>query len=96
MGNTQVDTAALDAAARQFATAAGLLDSAGRRVALRFQGSTAGRAHGVSGERLHSALSHLCAGVLEWSRAADEIAAGLRSGTEHYREAELSAAAALR
>jgi uncharacterized protein YukE len=95
MGNTRVDAAALCDAGQQFAAAADILETAARRMVLVFTGSVAGRAHGVSGERLHDALTQLYAGLREWARAADEIATGLRSGAEYYSEAEDRAAAVL-
>lgn len=95
MGTTRVDAAALSGAASQFAAAADILETAGHRTALRFNGSTAGRVHGADGERLHAALSQLCTGVLEWGRAAEEVGAALRAGAQYYSEAETRAAAVL-
>jgi hypothetical protein len=91
MGNTRVDIAAVRAAAQRFASAAGVLDQALLR--LHFDGSVAGRVHTAHGDALRSALDRLAAGVAQWSRAAEEIAAALRVVADRYGDAELRAAA---
>lgn len=96
MGTTRVDTAAAHAAAQRFTAAAELLDTAAHAGGLRFCGSTAGRAHVADGERLHSALDEVRVHLAQWSRAADEVAAALRSGAQQYADAEMRAAVALR
>ncbi|WP_328351842.1 type VII secretion target [Mycobacterium sp. NBC_00419] len=96
MGNTRVDTATAHAAAQRFSAAAELLETAAHPGGLRFCGSTAGRAHTASGDRLHAALEELRVHLAQWSRAAEEVAAALRAGAQQYAEAEMRAAAALR
>ncbi|WP_167105771.1 type VII secretion target [Mycobacterium sp. DL592] len=96
MGTTRVDTAAAHAAAQRFTAAAQLLETAARTGGLSFSGSTAGRAHAASGERLHAALDEVRVQLAQWSRAAEEVAAALRAGAQQYADAELRAAAVLR
>ena len=96
MGTTRVDTAAAHAAAQRFTAAAQLLETAAHTGGLSFCGSTAGRAHTASGERLHTGLDEVRVRVAQWSRAAEEVAAALRAGAQQYADAELRAAAALR
>ncbi|MGY4710379.1 type VII secretion target [Mycolicibacterium sp. CBM1] len=94
MGSTRVDTAAVRAVAQRFAAAADILDGVSRThlSRLRFDGSAAGRAHTASGGAVRAALDHCAAELAQWSRAAEEIAAALRSVADHYTEAELKAA----
>ena len=60
---------------------------------MQFDGSVAGRAHTAHGDALRSALDRLAAGVAQWSRAAEEVAAALRVTADRYGDAELRAAA---
>lgn len=92
MGNTRVDTAAVRAAAQHFDTAADVLGGASLNR-LQFDGSMAGRTHIAHGAALRSALDRLGAEVVQWSRAAEEIAAALRVTADRYGDAELRAAA---
>jgi uncharacterized protein YukE len=90
MGNTRVDTAAVRAAAQRFDTAVDALGGSLSRF--QFDGSVAGRAHAAHGDALRSALDRLAAAVAQWSRAAEEVAAGLRVTADRYGDAELRAA----
>ncbi|MCX2932430.1 type VII secretion target [Mycobacterium sp. CVI_P3] len=92
MGNTRVDTATVRAAAQRFDTAADALGGA-LPSRLRFDGSVAGRTHATHGDALRSALDRLTAEMVQWSRAAQEIAAALRGTADRYGDAELRAAA---
>ncbi|MDY6996432.1 MAG: ESX-1 secretion-associated protein [Actinomycetota bacterium] len=96
MGSTAVarmDVAAVSAAAREYESAAGIVDGAlrNRLAGLRFSGVAAGRAHGAAGERVAVALDELSVALRLWSRAAAEISVALRASAQRYREAEASA-----
>lgn len=93
MGNTRVDTAAMRAAAHRFGAAAEILDGALLMRGLRFDGSTAGRAHTARGDGLRAALDRLTGEIANWSRAAEEIAAAVLAGADRYADAEVRAAA---
>ncbi|EHB58345.1 hypothetical protein MycrhDRAFT_0781 [Mycolicibacterium rhodesiae JS60] len=90
MGNTRVDTAAVRAAAQRFDTAADALGGSLSRF--QFDGSVAGRVHAAHGDALRSALDRLATAVAQWSRGAEEVAAGLRVAADRYGDAELRAA----
>ncbi len=92
---TEVDVAAVHNVADQLRAAAALIDGAvGNHLAeLCFGGASAGRAHAARGDALRVELERLTAEVSQWSRAAIEIAFGLRAGAERYAEAETYAAA---
>jgi hypothetical protein len=93
MGNTRVDCVGVRAAAQRFDAAAGLLDGALRAQlsGLGFGGHVAGRVHGAHGDAVRSALDRLTAGMAQWSRAAEEVAAALRVTADRYGDAELRA-----
>jgi Excreted virulence factor EspC, type VII ESX diderm len=92
---TRVDIAAVRAVAHEFDTAAELLDNAvsTHLARLAFDGATAGRDHIARGDALRGALDRLSGELLEWSRAAAEIAAALQAGADRYADAELHSAA---
>jgi hypothetical protein len=93
MGNTRVDCAAVRAAAQRFDAAAEVLDEMlrGQLSRLRFDGAVAGRDHTAHGDAVRAALDRLSAGVVQWSRAAQEVAAALRVTADRYADAELRA-----
>lgn len=91
MGQTRVDTAAVRAAAQRFDAAADVLDG-GLLNQLRFDGNTAGRAHTAYGDAVHSALGRLALAMVQWSRAAQEVAAAVRVTADRYGDVELQAA----
>ncbi|MBB3602250.1 uncharacterized protein YukE [Mycolicibacterium sp. BK556] len=91
MGNTRVDTAALRAAAQRFDAAADALGGAALSR-LHFDGSVAGRAHTAHGDAVRSSLDRLAAGLAQWLRATEEVAATLRVTADRYGDAELRAA----
>ncbi|MEB4208253.1 hypothetical protein [Mycobacterium sp. 94-17] len=92
---TQVDVAATQRVANQFALAADLVDRAvsDHLSRLSFGGSGAGRTHAARGDALRVELERLVIQVSQWSRASAEIGAALRSSAERYADAELYAAA---
>ncbi|MGP4057338.1 ESX-1 secretion-associated protein [Mycobacterium sp. 4D054] len=93
-GAARVDTAAVRAIAREYETAASILDSTVRHhlSGLAFDGATAGRAHVAHGDALRDKLSDVVTTLREWSRAAQEIAAALRASADRYQAADLRAA----
>ncbi|ETB03670.1 hypothetical protein P863_22805 [Mycobacterium avium subsp. silvaticum ATCC 49884] len=95
VARTQIDVAAAQRVANQFAVAAEFLDRAvtDHLARLAFGGAVAGRAHTERGDALHVELQRLAGQVSQWSRASGEIAAALRSSAERYADAELYAAA---
>lgn len=94
MGITGVDAAGVRAIAREYETAAGIVDGAARHhlSALMFGGSTAGRAYVAHGEALRGALDEVVSALRQWSRASAEIASVLRSSAERYADADARAA----
>jgi uncharacterized protein YukE len=91
---TRVDGAALRAAARDYDTAAGLLDAAVRNHLQHsaFGAATAGRAYVAEGAALRSALDGLAGALQQWSRAAAEVAAALRDSADRFAAADARAA----
>jgi Excreted virulence factor EspC, type VII ESX diderm len=85
-----VDVVAVLGAARQYDTAADIVDTALRThlTGLRFDGAAAGRMHTARGDTLRSAVDDVVARLHSWSRAATEIAAELRACADRYVEAE--------
>jgi hypothetical protein len=90
----RVDVAALHAVARQYQTVADIVDGAVRMhlSGLMFDGAAAGRAHVARGDGLRRAVDHVVDELWQWSRAAAEIAAVLRTSADRYTEADVSAA----
>lgn len=86
----RVDASTVHDVARQFEATAALLDAAVRThvSGLRFGGATAGRAHMARGELVRTSLTWIGAGIAQWSRASEEIAAALRGGADRYRQAD--------
>jgi hypothetical protein len=90
----RVDVAALHAVARQYETVADIVDGAVRTHLTRlvFDGAAAGRVHAGRGDVLRTAVDHVVDQLRQWSRAAAEIAAVLRTSADRYAEADVSAA----
>ena len=93
--NTRVDLAAVAAVADRFDALAARLDEAGRAARPRFDGATAGQAHGDAGRELRRAVEVLITDVAAWARADAEIAVALRSGAARYRAGDTDAAAGM-
>jgi hypothetical protein len=89
-----VDVAALHACAREYETAAGIVDAAVRThlAGLAFDGASAGRVHVARGDALRAAIDHVVDQLRQWSRAAAEIAAALYASADRYTEADVNAA----
>lgn len=79
MGSIHVDVEAVRSVAQRYRTVADFIGDACRAhlSGLRFDGSTAGRAHVADGDDLHVALARVATGLERWSRASAEIAATL-------------------
>ena len=90
----RVDVGAVLAIARQYDTAAEMVDTAVRThlTGLAFDGATAGRAHAARGDVLRTAIEDVVDGLREWSRAATEIASALRVSADRYVDADMRAA----
>jgi Excreted virulence factor EspC, type VII ESX diderm len=73
-------------AARQYNAAADIVDTAIRThlTGLRFDGAVAGRIHTAQGDALRNAIDDVVDRLHQWSRAATEIAAELRSCADRY------------
>jgi hypothetical protein len=86
----RVDVAAVLDAARQYDTAADIVDTAIRTqlTGLRFDGAIAGRVHTAQGDALRIALDDVVNRLHDWARAAAEIAAELRSSADRYVDAD--------
>jgi hypothetical protein len=91
---TRVDLAAVHDVARQYDTVADIVDAAVRMhlTALRFDGAVAGRVHAARGDALRLAVDDLVHRLQQWTRAAAEIAAELRSCAERYGDIDSSGA----
>ena len=97
MGQTdavRVDVTALHAVARRYQIVADIVDGAVRThlAGLAFDGATAGRVHAARGDALRVAVDHVVDQLGQWSRAAAEIAAALRTAADRYAEADANAA----
>ncbi|MGH3634556.1 type VII secretion target [Mycobacterium sp.] len=94
---TWIDVAAVRAVANRFDTGAEAIDRGAHTQLgrLAFDGATAGQAHVARGEALRSALDRLAGELVQWARAAAEIATALRAGAERYAEADLRGAVRL-
>lgn len=95
MGSIRVDIEAVRTVAKRYRAVADLLGAACRSPlrGLRFDGSTAGRAHVADGDELHVALATLATGVERWSRAAAEVAATLSMESDRQTGADQQSAA---
>ncbi len=89
-----VDPAALRAAAREYDTAADIIDIAVRThlSGLRFAGATAGRCHSAHGDAMRARLEALTDVARQWSRACAEVSAALRASADRYIDADAGAA----
>ncbi len=90
----RVDVAAVRDAARQYDAAAELVDTAIRThlTGLRFDGAVAGRMHAAHGDTLRLAIDGVVDRLQQWSRAANEIAAELRSCADRYVDVDVRGA----
>ncbi|MCH9666938.1 MAG: ESX-1 secretion-associated protein [Actinomycetia bacterium] len=90
----RVDLGALRAIAREYETAAMIVDGAARTHLgdPAFGGACAGRSYVGHGIALRAALDDVAASLRLWSRAASEIAVDLRSSADRYQEADARAA----
>jgi hypothetical protein len=86
----RVDVAAVLDAARQYDSAADIVDAAIRThlTGLRFDGAVAGRMHTAQGDALRIAVDAVVDRLHEWARAATEIAAELRSCADRYDDVD--------
>ena len=93
-GATRVDVGALRAIAREYETAALIVDAAVRTHLgdFAFGGAVAGRAYIAHGETLRAAMDGVVTSLRQWSRAAVEVATALRSSAERYQDADARAA----
>jgi Excreted virulence factor EspC, type VII ESX diderm len=89
-----VDVAAVLDVARQYDTAAEMIDAAVRThlTALRFDGAVAGRVHAAQGDALRRAVDDLSHRLQQWVRASAEVAAELRSSADRYVDADANGA----
>jgi hypothetical protein len=91
---TRVDVTAVHDVARRYDAAADIVDAAVRThlTALRFDGAVAGRVHAARGDALRLAVEDLVHRLQQWTRAAAEIAAELRSCAERYVDVDVRGA----
>jgi hypothetical protein len=89
----RVDVAALHAVARQYEAVADIVESAVRMhlSGLMFDGAAAGRVHVARGDALRAAVDRVVDELRQWSRAATEIAATVRTSADRYAEADVGA-----
>ncbi|MFG1930297.1 type VII secretion target [Mycobacterium sp. NPDC048908] len=89
-----VDIAALHAIARQYEAVADAVESAVRThlSGLMFGGATAGRMHVARGDALRASVDRVVEQLMQWSRAATEIAVSVRTSADRYAEADAIAA----
>ncbi len=83
------------AIAREYEAAALTIEGTVRThlIDLAFGGACAGRAYLAHGVALRAALDDVITSLRQWSRAAGEIAAVLRSVADLYQDADARAAA---
>ena len=93
-GAARVDVGAVRALAREYETAALIVEDAVRTHLsdFAFGGAAAGRAYVAHGDALRATLVDVVASLRQWSRAATEIAAVLRSSADRYQDADARAA----
>ncbi len=89
-----VDVSAVLDAARQYDAAADIVDTAIRThlTGLRFDGAVAGRMHTAHGDAVRLAIDDVVDRLRQWSRAATEIAAELRSCADRYVDTDIRGA----
>ncbi|MDV3127440.1 ESX-1 secretion-associated protein [Mycobacterium sp. 21AC1] len=94
----RVDIVALLDVARRYDTVADIVDAAIRTRLNRpvFGSASAGQAHAVHGDAVRAALDELTDPLRQWVRAANEIAAELRSSAGRYADADALAASRVR
>ena len=94
---TRVDVEAVRAIAREYETAASIVDAAVRihLGELAFGAASAGRAHLAHGEALRAALDEVVMSLRQWSRASGEIAGALRASAARYQDADVHVAGRL-
>ena len=90
----RVDVAAVHDVARQYDAASDIVDAAVRThlTGLRFDGTVAGRVHAAQGDALRLAVDDLVHRLQQWTRAAAEIAAELRSCADRYVDVDVRGA----
>ena len=94
IGSTQVDVAALLAAAHRYDTAALLIDNAAHRCekTLAFGAGCAGRDYRSCGDEVRRAVVGSVGRLRSWAAANRDIAAGLRSTAREYARVDAGAA----
>lgn len=92
-----LDVDAVRAMAREYETAASILDAAVRTLLSNraFGGDCAGRAYVADGIALREALDAVVVALRRWARAAGDIAVTLRSSIVGYQDADAGSAARL-
>jgi hypothetical protein len=95
--DARVDIGAVLSIARQYDSAADLIDSVVQKhlSGLMFDGACAGRAHAARGDGVRRAVEDVVDRLRQWSRAATEIATALRASADRYVDADAGAAARL-
>lgn len=90
----RIDVGAVRALAREYDSAAMIVDGAVRTHLSNpaFGGASAGRAYVAHGVTLRAELDDVATSLRGWSRAASEIAATLRSSADRYQDADARAA----
>lgn len=90
----RVDVAAVHDVARQYDAASDIVDAAVRThlTGLRFDGAVAGRVHAAQGDAVRLAVDDLVHRLQQWTRAAAEIAAELRSCADRYVDVDVRGA----
>lgn len=90
----RVDVVAVRTIAREYETAALIVDGAVRTQLseLAFGGGCAGHAYAEHGDELRAALGNVVMSLRRWSRAATEIGVALRSSADRYQDADAYAA----
>ncbi|MGB0971891.1 MAG: type VII secretion target [Mycobacterium sp.] len=90
----RVDVGAMRAIAREYEAAALTVEGTVRTHLsdLAFGGACAGRDYFTHGVALRAALDDVVTSLRQWSRAANEIAAVLRSAADLYQDADARAA----
>lgn len=93
-GATRVDVGALREIAREYESAAQIVDDAvGTHLSdFAFGAASAGRAYVPHAETLRAVLDDVVASLRQWSRASGEIAVALRSSAGRYQDADVRAA----
>ena len=93
-GAARVDVGALRAIAREYETAAQVVDGAVRTHLsdFAFGAACAGRAYVVHGDSLRAALDDVVMSLRQCSRAAGAVAAALRASADRYQDADARAA----